>query len=58
MMTTNRHLSNRGWISPPAGHHRYSGEFLLYAIAYLVLLLRHDVDLRSLTGSALLVWMR
>jgi hypothetical protein len=51
MMTANCHLTERGWMSPPA-------EFLLCAIACLGLLLHHDADLYKLIGLGLLSWMR
>jgi hypothetical protein len=57
MMNANRHLDERGWTSPPTGHHHCSGEFLLCAVARLGLLLHHDADLYPLTGSRLLSWV-
>jgi hypothetical protein len=58
MMTANRHLTEQGWMSPPAGHRHCSGEFLLCDIACLGLLLHRDTDLYPLTGLGLLSWMR
>jgi hypothetical protein len=58
MITANRHLIERGRMSPPVGHHHYSGEFLLCVVACLGLLLHRDVDLFPLTGSGTLSWMR
>jgi hypothetical protein len=58
MMTANHHLTERGQTSPPVGHRHYSGEFLLYAIACLGLLLHHDANLYPLAGLGLLLWMR
>jgi hypothetical protein len=57
MMTANRHLTERGQTSPPAGHHHCSGEFLLCVVACLGLLLHRDADIYPLTGSRLLFWM-
>jgi hypothetical protein len=44
-------------MSPLAEHCHYSGEFLLYTIVYLGLLLCCDADLYLLAGLGLLFYM-
>jgi hypothetical protein len=57
MMTANRHLAERGWMSTSFRHHHCLGEFLLYVVACSGLLLYRDANLYPLSGSGLLLWM-
>jgi hypothetical protein len=48
-----RHPAELGWMPPPVGHHRWSGESLLCVVTYLGSPLHRDVDLYLLIGLGL-----